>query len=262
MTRSEYWDQVDSTLNDAWEEFVEHVKSQDQPDDVRYPDDAFREILDQHIDSDLPDCDDVMTHTQNEDYVIDNMGEVSGKTWRDVQREFCYWAYYGDVYERMSVNPDEYVREQQEEWDEAHEEEEEDEDESTPPPAPSGRQPTAPPSHRNFFFPPLPPPPSGDPVDIFRMPRKSDDDGTEGFGTFPFPELSIPTFYGEEKRRELTRRWGLPNVYPRPGESPFGHCRVLFRDDDRSGEPVAFWAPGKPPSSSLLGLPSWAKRRR
>ena len=56
------------------------------------------------------------------------------------------------------------------------------------------------------------------------------------------PDLDVPTYRGAEKRKELFRRWGAPNAAPRPGESLFAQCRLLFVDDD-SGRPIAYWVP-------------------
>ena len=53
----------------------------------------------------------------------------------------------------------------------------------------------------------------------------------------------IPTFSGSEAREALVRLWGLPNSCPRPGESLFGNCRVVFVDDENDGVPVAYWIP-------------------
>lgn len=53
------------------------------------------------------------------------------------------------------------------------------------------------------------------------------------------PDLPIPTRYGLDARRELAQRYGLPTVAPRPRQSPFRDCRVLFHDE--TGEPVCYW---------------------
>ena len=57
--------------------------------------------------------------------------------------------------------------------------------------------------------------------------------------------IMIPTFSGQDARRGLTRRWGLPNAAPRPGtrDRYFGKGRVLFVDDFDDGRPVAYWVP-------------------
>ena len=54
---------------------------------------------------------------------------------------------------------------------------------------------------------------------------------------------TIPTFKGREAWKRLTRKWGVPNSCPRPKESNFGRCRVVFVDDDNDGEPMAYWVP-------------------
>lgn len=71
----------------------------------------------------------------------------------------------------------------------------------------------------------------------------------------------IPTFHSWADRRELLRRWGLPNSAPTPAElAKWGqlaflrpHTRDLFVDDDRDGEPVAYWQESK--------RARWAHRR-
>lgn len=52
----------------------------------------------------------------------------------------------------------------------------------------------------------------------------------------------VPVYRGAERRKDLYRRWGLPNGNPREGESFFGACRLTFIDDD-TGEVVAHWVP-------------------
>lgn len=51
----------------------------------------------------------------------------------------------------------------------------------------------------------------------------------------------IPTYTGDDARKALCSKYGLPNAAPRPGESFFGDCRVLFVDDYDDGKPVAYW---------------------
>jgi len=58
----------------------------------------------------------------------------------------------------------------------------------------------------------------------------------------------IPTLHSWGDRRDLLRRWGLPNSAPTPAElAKWGllaflrTTRQLFVDDDRDGEPVAYW---------------------
>lgn len=63
----------------------------------------------------------------------------------------------------------------------------------------------------------------------------------------------IPTYYGRAKYRELFARYGVPNSAPRPGESHFGRCRVLFVDDAADGQPMAYWSPGEPEDFEGLG---------
>jgi hypothetical protein len=63
----------------------------------------------------------------------------------------------------------------------------------------------------------------------------------------------LPTFSGDDARRALVRRWGLPNAWPREGEVLFGSCRVLFVDDDRDGKPVAYWIPQRHVRPALSG---------
>ena len=53
----------------------------------------------------------------------------------------------------------------------------------------------------------------------------------------------IRTYSGEDARKALTRVWGLPNAWPREGESHFAKCRLLFVDDTRGGKPIAYWIP-------------------
>ena len=57
------------------------------------------------------------------------------------------------------------------------------------------------------------------------------------------PDYSIPTYSGRPWRIVLTRLFGLPNTAPRPDESHFKQCRVLFVDDDNYGAPRAYWVP-------------------
>ena len=53
----------------------------------------------------------------------------------------------------------------------------------------------------------------------------------------------VPVFRGRGARRLLTTLWGLPDSAPRTGESLFGSCRVLFKDDWNDGRPLAYWIP-------------------
>lgn len=61
---------------------------------------------------------------------------------------------------------------------------------------------------------------------------------------FPFAPLGfedgLPVFGGTEAREELTRRFGLPNAAPRPGERLFGNSRCLFVDDWNQDKPIAY----------------------
>jgi len=54
---------------------------------------------------------------------------------------------------------------------------------------------------------------------------------------------SLPTYHSRGMRCRLTRRYGLPNAAPHPGEDVFTTDRVLFVDDDRDGAPIAYWEP-------------------
>jgi len=62
----------------------------------------------------------------------------------------------------------------------------------------------------------------------------------------PPPDHKIPTLSGQQARRDLVARWGLPNVAPRAGERVFGRCRLLFVDDVHDGQPQAYWVPDAP----------------
>jgi hypothetical protein len=63
------------------------------------------------------------------------------------------------------------------------------------------------------------------------------------FTDFPFTPLrfedGLPVFRGTEARKELTRRFGLPNAAPRPGERLFGNCRCIFVDAHHLPEPLS-----------------------
>ncbi len=56
-------------------------------------------------------------------------------------------------------------------------------------------------------------------------------------------ENGLPVFHGKAARKELVRRFGLPNAAPGPGESPFGNTRCLFVDDWNHGKPIAYFDP-------------------
>lgn len=72
-------------------------------------------------------------------------------------------------------------------------------------------------------------------IRIFSVPR--------GFMAEGAPDYDIPTFSGWDARRALVRAWGLPNAWPRVGESIFTHCREMFVDDFDGGRPKAYWVP-------------------
>ena len=64
--------------------------------------------------------------------------------------------------------------------------------------------------------------------------------------------MSVPTFREPADRKRLVREYGLPNAAPLPGQSLFTRgCRELFVDDDRDGEPVAYFLPLPVPLYSL-----------
>lgn len=173
-----------STADDAWEQFTDEVGSPDDADnrpDMDYPQDRWYEIVNEHVDADFDgvDCDELMAHTSNPDAVMDHVGEITGKTWTDVQREFCYWAFYADVQDAgPNEDPESYVERVQEEWDEEHGEEEEEESEPPPPPPPTPQQQAVTRTKRMArFFNPIPKlPPGMDPTHIFRGQRDDDDD--------------------------------------------------------------------------------------
>ena len=54
-------------------------------------------------------------------------------------------------------------------------------------------------------------------------------------------EEGLPLFRGKEARRQLFKRFGLPNAHPRKGEPLFGISRSLFVDDEQDGKPIAFF---------------------
>jgi hypothetical protein len=62
---------------------------------------------------------------------------------------------------------------------------------------------------------------------------------------FPFTPLrfedGLPAFEGREARKELVRRFGLPNAAPMIGEKIFSCTRCMFVDDDQDGKPIAYW---------------------
>ncbi len=64
---------------------------------------------------------------------------------------------------------------------------------------------------------------------------------------FPFAaarfENGLPVFRGKAARKELVRRFGLPNAVPGQGETPFGNARCLFVDDWNDGKPIAYFDP-------------------
>jgi len=64
---------------------------------------------------------------------------------------------------------------------------------------------------------------------------------------FPFApvrfEDGLPVFQGVEARKELVRRFGLPNAAPRSGEPLFGNVRIVFVDDEHDGERIAYHEP-------------------
>jgi hypothetical protein len=53
----------------------------------------------------------------------------------------------------------------------------------------------------------------------------------------------IHTYHSSFVRRMLVAWYGLPNAWPRRGESVFKTRRELFVDDEQDGLPVAFWEP-------------------
>jgi hypothetical protein len=66
---------------------------------------------------------------------------------------------------------------------------------------------------------------------------------------FPFDpvryEDGLPVFQGVEARKELARRFGLPNAAPRSGEPLFGNGRIVFVDDENYGERVSYHEPSR-----------------
>ena len=66
---------------------------------------------------------------------------------------------------------------------------------------------------------------------------------------FPFApvrfEDGLPVFQGVEARKDLVRRFGLPNAAPAPGETPFGNTRCVFVDDWNDGERIAYFEPDR-----------------
>src|SRR5258708_6564789 len=63
----------------------------------------------------------------------------------------------------------------------------------------------------------------------------------KGFRVAPVSlEDGLPVFREIDARKELVRRFGLPNAVPGPGETPFGNTRCLFVDDHNGGKPIAW----------------------
>ena len=84
------------------------------------------------------------------------------------------------------------------------------------------------------------------------MPAKQDRSGQEmppELEGFPFAPVQfghgLPVFRGIQARKELVRRFGIPNAAPRPGETPFGNTRCVFVDDDNDGKPIAYLDPDR-----------------
>ena len=68
----------------------------------------------------------------------------------------------------------------------------------------------------------------------------------EGFPVVPLRfEDRLPVFRGIEARKELVRRFGLPNAAPNPRETPFGNTRCVFVDDDNVGKRLACLDPDR-----------------
>lgn len=122
MDRYEYKEMVKKTASDVYEEWVRELK--EDPHN-RYYEDKLTELLDSNVDSDLPDCNSVMEHTDNEDAADDVGVEPTGK-WRDILQQFCYWAYRADVHEAFynTYDVEETVREIRGEDDEDEDEDE------------------------------------------------------------------------------------------------------------------------------------------
>ena len=84
------------------------------------------------------------------------------------------------------------------------------------------------------------------------MPAKQERSGQEmppeleGFPVAPLRfEDGLPVFRGIQARKELVRRFGLPNATPGPGETPFGNTRCVFVDDDNDGKRIAYLDPDR-----------------
>ena len=58
-------------------------------------------------------------------------------------------------------------------------------------------------------------------------------------------EDGLPVFRGIQARKELVRRFGLPNAAPGPGETPFGNTRCVFVDDWNAGKRSAYLDPDR-----------------
>ena len=73
-------------------------------------------------------------------------------------------------------------------------------------------------------------------------------DNFESLKNFPFPSTGtkngLPVFCGIDARKELARRYGIPNSLPKPGaKNPFGNSGTLLYVDDDNGEHIAYWEP-------------------
>ena len=51
----------------------------------------------------------IMENTNNEDYLIENFGEVSGNDFHSIVGQFAFWAFYADVQEYIDGEIKEFL---------------------------------------------------------------------------------------------------------------------------------------------------------
>ena len=112
-TTSDYIKYVEATAEAIVEDAIERLKQANEDEENAPPIDvegiegciAYHGIEHEHLDGDgiiiyYGGHNIIMEHTDNEDYLTDNVGicEINSATsWAQTKQYFAYWAFYGDV---------------------------------------------------------------------------------------------------------------------------------------------------------------------
>lgn len=115
MLNREYWNEVKATANYVVALAVEALECDEKEIDEY----NLREVINDHILHETVDNhefiiyyhyhNDIMSFTDNEDYLLESIGEITGDSFSNILTSFAYWAFYADISGYLDDEISEYL---------------------------------------------------------------------------------------------------------------------------------------------------------